>query len=125
MITFKKSGNWQLYWGAMPLPSGAEALGIVTHEAGAGALIRLANGNYVQGNAGGIRSLPQAGVEQALQLSAAATALGKKGGSAGTHLQNKARAANSKNAGRKPGSKNKPKCTIARERVIVEKEKSK
>jgi len=32
-----------------------------------------------------------------------------KGGSAGTDLQNKARAANAKYAGRKPGSKNKPK----------------
>jgi len=45
MITFRKSGNWRLYWGAMPLPSGAEALGLVKREnLETGALIRLANG---------------------------------------------------------------------------------
>jgi len=60
MITVTKSKNWSLYWGAMPLPVGAEALGLVKREnLETGALIRLANGNYVQGNAGGIRSLPQ------------------------------------------------------------------
>jgi hypothetical protein len=32
----------------------------------AGALIRLANGNYVQGNAGSIRNLPKHEVEQAV-----------------------------------------------------------
>ena len=53
MLTIKKSGNWKLYWGVMPLPAGAEAIGVVTDN-GTGALIRLANGNYVQGNAGGI-----------------------------------------------------------------------
>lgn len=35
--------------------------------------------------------------------------LGSAGGKTGTPLQNKARAANAKHAGRKPGSKNKPK----------------
>lgn len=39
----------------------------------------------------------------------AARQLGSLGGSANTDLQNKARAKNSKNAGRKKGSKNKPK----------------
>ena len=76
MLTIKKSSNWKLYWGVMPLPAGAEALGIVSRETGTGALIRLANGNYVQGNAGGIRNLPKHEVEQALQVSNAAAALG-------------------------------------------------
>lgn len=76
MLTIKKSGNWKLYWGVMPLPTGAEALGIISRETGTGALIRLANGNYVQGNAGGIRGLPKQEVEQALQVSNAAAALG-------------------------------------------------
>lgn len=76
MLTIKKSGNWKLYWGVMPLPAGAEALGIVSRENGTGALIRLANGNYVQGNAGGIRNLPKHEIEQALQVSNAAAALG-------------------------------------------------
>lgn len=65
MLTIQKSGNWKLYWGVMPLPAGAEAIGIVSRETGTGALIRLANGNYVQGNAGGIRTLPKREVEQA------------------------------------------------------------
>lgn len=76
MITITKNGNWKLYWGAMPLPAGAEALGLVKHETGTGALIRLTSGNYVQGNAGGIRTLPQSDVEEALVVSNAAAALG-------------------------------------------------
>lgn len=77
MITYRKNGNWSLYWGSMPLPVGSEALGIVSRETGTGALIRLANGKYVQGNAGGIKSLPQREVEQALSVSDAAAALGR------------------------------------------------
>ena len=62
----------------MPLPEGAEALGLVKREnLETGALIRLASGNYVQGNAGGLRTLLQSEVEQALQVSEAAAALGR------------------------------------------------
>lgn len=94
----------------MALPAGAEALGLVKREnLETGALIRLASGNYVQGNAGSIRSLPQLEVEQALNVSNAAAALGSIGGSRNTPAQNAARAANAKHAGRKPDSKNKPK----------------
>ncbi len=76
-LTINKSGLWKLYWGAMPLPDGAEALGLVKRGTlETGALIRLANGTYAQGNAGGIRSLPQSEVEQALQVSSAAATLG-------------------------------------------------
>lgn len=109
MLTVKKSSNWILYWGVMPLPAGAEALGIISRETGTGALIRLANGNYVQGNAGGIRSLPQAEIEEALSISNAAAELGRKGGSANTDLQNSARAENGRKGGRPKGSKNKEK----------------
>lgn len=77
MLTVKKSGNWKLYWGVMPIPAGAEALGIVSRETGTGALIRLANGNYAQGNAGGIKSLPQCEVDESLAVSNAAAALGR------------------------------------------------
>jgi len=77
MLTITKTGNWKLYWGVMPLPKGAEALGFVKREnLETGALIRLANGNYVQGNAGGIKSLPQREVDEALAVSNAAAALG-------------------------------------------------
>ena len=76
MLTVTKSGNWTFYWGVMPLPTCAEALGLVKRDTGIGALIRLANGNYVQGNAGGIRTLPQREVEDALALSNAAAILG-------------------------------------------------
>lgn len=77
MITVTKSGNWKLYWGAMPLPEGAEALGLVKRGVGdTGALILLKNGSYVQGNAGSIRTLPQCEVSDALTVSSAAAVLG-------------------------------------------------
>lgn len=77
MITVTKTGNWQLYWGAMPLPDGGEGLGLVKRSTGeTGALIRLASGVYVQGNAGGIRNLPQGDIQTALDSSAAAATLG-------------------------------------------------
>jgi len=77
MLTIRKNGNWKLYWGVMPLPPGAEAQGTVTRGTGeVGALIRLENGNYVQGNAGGIRNLPQRDVDEALRASQSAAILG-------------------------------------------------
>lgn len=77
MLTVTKTGNWKLYWGVMPLPKGAEALGLIKREnLETGALIRLANGNYVQGNAGSIRTLDKSDVEEALARSNAASALG-------------------------------------------------
>ena len=100
MITVSINKQWQLYWGAMPLPAGAEALGTVKRDTGTGALIRLANGNYVQGNAGGIRNLPQREVEQAWQVSEAAAALGSIGGKSTSDAKRAASAANGKLGGR-------------------------
>ena len=52
--------NPLLYWGDGPVPTGAEIIGTIRRDAGdAGALIRLWNGNYVQGNAGIFRMLDQ------------------------------------------------------------------
>lgn len=96
MLTISKSGNWKIYWGVMLLPEGAEALGIVNRDTGTGALIRLANGNYVQGNAGGIRTLPQKDVEAALAVSNAASALG----SIRTEAKSNAARTNGKKGGR-------------------------
>lgn len=100
MITIKKSGNWKLYWGVMPLPDGSEALGIVSRDSGEGALIRLTNGNYVQGNAGVIRTLPQREVDEALTVSNAAAALGSKGGSVTSDAKAAAARANGRKGGR-------------------------
>lgn len=77
MLKVTKSGNWQLYWGYTALPAGAEALGIVQRDTlETGALIRLGSGNYVQGNAGSIRTLDQREAKEAIARSEAATALG-------------------------------------------------
>lgn len=77
MLKVSKNGNWQLYWGIGPLPTGAEALGTVQRETlETGALIRLVTGIYVQGNAGAIRTLDQSEVGAALVKSESAASLG-------------------------------------------------
>lgn len=54
----KRQGK--MYWGAMPLPQGAELVGTVTRNGyDAGALLKMATGIMTQGNAGVMRSLPQ------------------------------------------------------------------
>lgn len=99
------NGKWKAFWGGMPLPAGAETLGVVTRDTGEkGALIRLANGNYVQGNAGAIRSLSQSDVETALARSEAAAALGAKGGKATSRAKRQAARENGRLGGR-PRSK--------------------
>lgn len=47
------------YWGAGPLPKGAKIIGGYSDERRAGALIRLASGILVCGNAGAISNVPQ------------------------------------------------------------------
>lgn len=99
-MKFSKSANWQLYWGAMPLPANAEALGVVTRTTGeSGALIRLDTGVYVQGNAGAIRNLPQSETQSAVDVSNAAVSLGSRGGTVTTD----AKAAAARENGRKGG----------------------
>jgi len=105
MLTVNKNGNWQLYWGVMPLPDGAETFGVVKRDSGTGALIKLASGNYVQGNAGGFRTLDQKAVKDALSRSDAAAALGSKGGS----VMSKAKAEAARENGRKGGRPKKQK----------------
>jgi hypothetical protein len=43
------------YWGVMPLPKGSKLIGGYQDTNSAGALIELANGNLVCGNAGSIK----------------------------------------------------------------------
>lgn len=77
MITYSKNGKWKLYWGDMPIPAGSEALGTVTRDGyDTGALIRLASGQYVQGNAGSMRPLDPSAVDSAIAASSAAAVLG-------------------------------------------------
>lgn len=47
------------YWGTSPLPKGAELLGGYSDDHRAGALIRLASGALVCGNAGAITTVEQ------------------------------------------------------------------
>lgn len=49
----------KFYWGAAPLPQGATLLGGYSDDHRAGALIELANGRCVCGNAGSISNIPQ------------------------------------------------------------------
>ena len=48
-----------IYWGGSPLPKGAICLGEYNQGARKGAMIQLANGRRVQGNAGSIRAIPE------------------------------------------------------------------
>lgn len=66
-LTVNPSGAWRLYWGNGPIPTGAEAAGTIKSTDDAGALIRLASGAYVQGNAGAIKQLPQHKIMAALE----------------------------------------------------------
>lgn len=78
MLSVSKNGNWKMYWGEMRLPQGAESLGTVkTDDGKTGALIKLSSGVYVRGNAGGIVTLPQTDVMQALIRSAVFSDIGK------------------------------------------------
>jgi len=63
-MQISKGDNWRIWWGQMPLPKGAEAIGTIKTEHGQGALIQLENGIFVQGNAGAIRNLPQRQVQE-------------------------------------------------------------
>ncbi len=47
------------YWGEEPLPKGAKLIGGYSDKNRAGALIQLANGRMVCGNAGAISNIPQ------------------------------------------------------------------
>lgn len=67
MLTVKRNQQWKLYWGSAPLPAGAEAIGTVARDTGeTGALIRLASGTFVQGNAGALRALNDREVQKAI-----------------------------------------------------------
>lgn len=101
MLKVTKSGNWQLYWGYMPLPANAEVLGTVQSETlESGALIRLTTGIYVQGNAGSIRTLDQREVREAIERSAAAATLGRTGGESTSEAKAEAARLNGKRGGR-------------------------
>ena len=77
-ISIRTTAPWALYWGPGPLPKGATAHGTVTRdEADTGALIRMATGIFVQGNAGSIRSLPQVEVARSMAAASLAAVAGR------------------------------------------------
>jgi hypothetical protein len=58
MKTTADTKQGRLYWGAMPLPQGAELKGTVARENGeTGALLLMPTGRMFQGNAGTLRSV--------------------------------------------------------------------
>ncbi|MDP2949033.1 MAG: hypothetical protein Q8P22_05805 [Chloroflexota bacterium] len=58
-VTTNPQGPWRFWWGASPLPDGAEPLGTVTRDGhDTGALLRLRSGQLVQGNVRSLRTLP-------------------------------------------------------------------
>jgi hypothetical protein len=63
-MNIDQNGNWKLYWGAIPLPQDAEAIGVVDGSA----LILMSTGIYVRGNAGAISSLDQTAIKKELGL---------------------------------------------------------
>lgn len=98
-ISIRTTAPWALYWGPGPLPNGATAHGTVTREeADTGALIRMATGVYVQGNAGAIRSLPQSEVAASL----AAASLAARAGRMSTPARTRAARINGSKGGRPP-----------------------
>ena len=98
-ISIRTTAPWALYWGPGPLPNGATAHGTVTRdEADTGALIRMPNGIYVQGNAGVIRSLPQSEVATSL----AAASLAALAGRMKTPARARAARINGRKGGRPP-----------------------
>ena len=67
-LAVRVDGAWRIYWGPGPLPAGAEAKGIIIRDGyDTGALILLSSGQYVQGNAGAIRTLNQRDVAVAIK----------------------------------------------------------
>lgn len=65
-LTVDPRGNWELY-NPEPLPVGAQALGTIRRKpCFTGALLLLPSGQYVQANAGVIRTLNQGDVRAAL-----------------------------------------------------------
>ena len=103
-ITINTSGNWRNWWGPAPLPQGATAHGTVTRDGyDHGALIEMATGLYVQGNACVIRSLPQRDVHLALIMAER----GAVGGSATGKAKAAAARANGAKGGRPPKKRRK------------------
>jgi hypothetical protein len=68
-ITVDLCGPWRLYWNETTTqPWGSTVHGTVTRADGSvGALIRMASGTYMQGNAGCLRSLPQSMTIEAIK----------------------------------------------------------
>ena len=98
-ISIRTTAPWALYWGPGPMPEGATPHGTVTRdEHDVGALIRMPNGTYVQGNAGAIRSLPQSEVAASL----AAAILAARAGRMSTPARTRAARINGRKGGRPP-----------------------
>ena len=76
-ISIRTTARWDTYWPG-PLPEGSTAHGTVTRDGtDTGALIRMATGVYVQGNASALHSLPQDEVAASLAAASLASRAGR------------------------------------------------
>ena len=68
-VKIEPDGDWTLFTSRASIPAGAEVLGVVTRGNGdSGALVRIANGGYVQINDGAMIVLDGRKVTSALGL---------------------------------------------------------
>ncbi len=60
------TSKWRMHWGARMLPPGSRGIGVIAIDGQPGVLIRLKNGEYVQGKSGSTIPLDKEEIEQAM-----------------------------------------------------------
>lgn len=112
-MKIRTSTNGMIYWGTSPLPPGAACLGTVDTGGKVGALIKTGDGHYHFGKRGKLEGvIPTPAVEKALNRSAVFSEIGS--------VKSEAKAAASKENGRRGGRPAGSKDTKPRTKKIKE-----